>query len=114
MKTLIVYGTKHGTAEKCSNFLKDKVRGEVVTINIKKENMPDITEFNNIVIGGSIYMGQIQKEVKNFCMENINALKEKEWGFLYVDSMKKCRVTVKQCFPKRIINECCCKGMFWW
>lgn len=28
--------------------------------------MPDITEFNNIVIGGSIYMGQIQKEVKKF------------------------------------------------
>ncbi len=28
--------------------------------------MPDITTFNNIIIGGSIYMGQIQKEVKIF------------------------------------------------
>lgn len=66
MKTLIVYGTKHGTTEKCSKFLKDKLSGEVVIINIKKENMPDITTFNNIIIGGSIYMGQIQKEVKIF------------------------------------------------
>lgn len=66
MKTLIVYGTKHGTTEKCSKLLKDKLSGEVVIINIKKENMPDITAFNNIIIGGSVYMGQIQKEVKKF------------------------------------------------
>ncbi len=80
MKTLIVYGTKHGTTEKCSKLLKDKLSGEVVIINIKKENMPDITEFNNIIIGGSIYMGQIQKEVK-ILYRNINALKKKRRAF---------------------------------
>lgn len=35
MKTMIVYATKHGFAEKCSKLLKDKLSGEVITVNIK-------------------------------------------------------------------------------
>ena len=113
MKTLIVYGTKHGTTEKCSDFLKDKVRGEVVTINIKKENMPDITEFNNIVIGGSIYMGQIQKEVKNFCMENINALKEKRVGlFICGLNEKNVESQLNNAFPKELLTNAVAKECF--
>ncbi|MFV3010682.1 flavodoxin domain-containing protein [Clostridium botulinum] len=106
MKTLIVYGTKHGTTEKCSKLLKDKLSGEVVIINIKKENMPDITEFNNIIIGGSIYMGQIQKEVKNFCIENINALKEKRVGlFICGLNEKDVEAQLNNAFPKELLTN---------
>ncbi|GAA0063759.1 flavodoxin domain-containing protein [Clostridium sp. CTA-1] len=113
MKTLIVYGTKHGTTEKCSNFLKDKVKGEVVTINIKKENMPDITSFNNIIIGGSIYMGQIQKEVKNFSIENINVLKEKRVGiFICGLNEKDIEAQLNNAFPKGLLTNTVAKECF--
>ncbi|MBU3190263.1 flavodoxin domain-containing protein [Clostridium bowmanii] len=80
MKTLIVYGTKHGATEKCSKVLKDKLNGEVVIVNIKKDVIPDMNSFNNIVIGGSIYAGRIQKEIREFCFKNLNTLKNKKIG----------------------------------
>ncbi len=36
MKTLIVYGTKHGTTEKCSKLLKDKLLGGSCSYKYKK------------------------------------------------------------------------------
>lgn len=48
--------------EKCSKELKDKLHGEVVTVDIKKDSVPDIGLFDNIIIGGSVYAGKIQKE----------------------------------------------------
>lgn len=113
MKTLIVYGTKHGTTEKCSKLLKDKLSGEVVIINIKKENMPDITTFNNIIIGGSIYMGQIQKEVKNFCIENSNVLKEKRVGiFICGLNEKDIEAQLNNAFPKELLTNAVAKECF--
>ncbi|MBD5638643.1 flavodoxin domain-containing protein [Clostridium botulinum] len=113
MKTLIVYGTKHGTTEKCSKFLKDKLSGEVVIINIKRGNMPDIIVFNNIIIGGSIYMGQIQKEVKNFCIENINVLKEKRVGiFICGFNEKDVEPQLNNAFPKELLTNAVAKECF--
>ena len=80
MKTLIVYGSKHGATEKCSKVLKDKLDGEVVIVNIKKDVIPDMNSFDNIVIGGSIYAGRIQKEIREFCFKNESILKDKKIG----------------------------------
>ncbi|EPY6471102.1 flavodoxin domain-containing protein [Clostridium sporogenes] len=113
MKTLIIYGTKHGTTEKCSKFLKEKLLGDIVTINIKKENVPDINSFDNIIIGGSIYMGQIQKEVKNFCIENINILKEKRVGvFICGFNEKDMEVQLNNAFPKELLTNAVAKECF--
>lgn len=113
MKTLIIYGTKHGTTEKCSKFLKDKFQGEVVTINIKKEKLPDIDSFDNIVIGGSIYMGQIQKEIKNFCIENINILKGKRVGlFICGLNEKDVESQLNNAFPKELLTNVVAKECF--
>ncbi|MBU3143690.1 flavodoxin domain-containing protein [Clostridium sp. CF012] len=81
MKTLIVYGSKHGATEKCSKALKNKLHGEVVIVNIKKDAIPDINSFDSIVIGGSIYAGRIQKEIREFSFKNASILKNKKIGF---------------------------------
>ena len=64
MKTIIVYSSKYGYTEDCVNSLAEKIDGEVSTFNIYTEKIPSIDEFDNIIIGGSIYMGQIQKKLK--------------------------------------------------
>lgn len=106
MRTLIVYGTKHGTAEKCTKILKDKLQGEVVTVNIKKENVPNITSFDKVIIGGAIYAGQIQKEIKQFCLENISVLKNKKLGFFICGmSDKDFETLVKNYFPEELLAK---------
>lgn len=113
MKTLIVYGTKYGTTEKCSKLLKDKLQGEVTIVNIKKENIPDLNSFDNIIIGGSIYMGQIQKEIKNLFAKNIGVLKEKRVG-LFICGMNEENAEAQfiNAFPKEIIESSVAKELF--
>ncbi|MBZ9687134.1 flavodoxin domain-containing protein [Clostridium estertheticum] len=95
MKTLIVYGSKHGATEKCSKVLKNKLHGEVVVVNIKKDIIPDISLFGSIVIGGSIYAGRIQKEIREFCFKNANTLKTKKIG-LFVCCMSEGEKAISQ------------------
>lgn len=113
MKTLIIYGTKHGTTEKCSKLLKDKIKGEVVVVDIKKDEILDIASFDNIIIGTSIYMGQIQKRIKRFCTENINKLKEKRIGiFICGMSEKGTDELLSNSFPLELLDNASVKAYF--
>ena len=80
MKTLIIFATKYGSAEKCANILQEKLNGDVEVLNIKTDKIPDISNFENIVIGGSIYIGKIQREIRDFCKQHLEALLTKKTG----------------------------------
>jgi len=114
MKTLIIYASKHGCTEKCSKLLMDKLNGEVKIVDIKKETIPDVTLFDNIIIGGSVYMGRIQKEVNQFCLKNISVLKKKKLGF-FICCMGENDVAEKQIntsFPEELLTNAVAKEYF--
>ncbi|MGH4117676.1 flavodoxin domain-containing protein [Clostridium sp.] len=114
MKTLIIYASKHGCTENCSNLLKDKLNGEVKIVNIKKDSIPEIAEFDNIIVGGSIYMGRIQKEINNFCLVNSSTLINKKLGF-FTCGMSENEIAEKQIntsFPKELLTNAVAKEHF--
>lgn len=113
MKTLIIYGSKHGCTEKCSMILKDKLQGEVIAINIRNQDVPNIEFFHNIIIGGSIYIGKIQKEIRNFCFENINTLKNKKIGF-FICCMNEdsAEIQLNSSFPEELLPHASAIGHF--
>lgn len=114
MKTLIIYGSKHGVTEKCSEILKNKLNGEVLLVNIKEDKIPDLDSFNNVVIGGSIYIGKIQKEISEFCSKNTNILKSKKIG-IFVCCMSEGEKAISQlngCLPKELISRAIVKEHF--
>jgi menaquinone-dependent protoporphyrinogen oxidase len=114
MKTLIIYASKYGATEKCSNLLKDKLHNEVEIVNIKKESIPEINMFDKIIIGGSIYMGKIQKEVNQFCLKNASVLKNKKLGF-FICCMSENEVAEKQInnsFPEELLKNAVARGCF--
>jgi menaquinone-dependent protoporphyrinogen oxidase len=114
MKTLIIYASKHGCTEKCSRLLMDKLNGEVKIVDIKKESVPEIALFDNIIIGGSIYVGRIQKEVNEFCLKNINQLKNKNLGF-FICCMREndiAETQIKTSFPEELLTNAVVKGYF--
>jgi menaquinone-dependent protoporphyrinogen oxidase len=113
MKTIIIYASKHGSAEKCSELLKGKLHGEVTIVNIKKEATPDITSFDNIIVGGSIYMGKIQKTVSEFCLKNLNELKNKRIGlFICCMNIKEAEMQLNNSFPKELVSIAATKECF--
>lgn len=113
MKTLIAYASKYGTTEKCANILKTKLSGEVELHDLK-EGIPAISEYDRIVIGGSIYAGQIRKEVTAFCKEKGNELKTKEIG-LFIVCMRDGKMAQEQLravYPQDLLNHAKASGVF--
>lgn len=83
MKTLIAYATKHGCTEKCAKMLKDELNGQVDLINLEKENKVDLSLYDQVVIGGSVYAGRIRKPVSHFCLQHLDELNKKRIGLFF-------------------------------
>lgn len=81
MKTLILFGTKHGCTEKRANELAEKLEGEIMVHNIKNGPVKNLDAFDQFVIGSSVYAGMIRKDIKAFCKKNHELLMNKKIGF---------------------------------
>lgn len=88
MKILVAYATKYGCTEKCAHILSEKLNGEVDLYNLKDKKSIDLSKYEKVIVGGSIYLGKIQKEVTEFCEANFNRLLEKKTG-LFICCMRE-------------------------
>lgn len=114
MKTLVIYSTKHGCTELCAEKLSGQLLGSVDLYSLKSKKVPELTLYDNIIIGGSIYMGKIQKEVSEFCNQNLELLKKKKLG-LFICCMGEGETAEKQLetsFPKELLDIAVVKSNF--
>lgn len=114
MSTLIIYESKHGCTEKCANMLKDQLNEDTTLINLKKHKNPELSSVDNIVIGGSIHAGNVQKRVKSFCQKNLELLKEKKIGLFLccMEDGEKAQQQFKNAFPHELIAHAAATGLF--
>ena len=80
-KTLIAYATRGGTTEEyakaISSVLTDEFKMQADLVNLKKSRNPDLTQYNNIIVGAGIKMFKMHKEgaqfleKKNFGEKNV-------------------------------------------
>ena len=104
MKTLIAYASKYGCTEKCGNLLGEKLKGEFDLHNLKTGESIDFSKYEKVIIGGSIYMGKIQKEVTEFCSKNLVTLKNKKLG-LFICNMREgdlAQTELESSFPQEL------------
>ena len=88
MKVLVAYGTRYGAtqgiAEKMVEWLKDNnIDSEI--INVKKDQWPNLNQYDGLIIGTGIRIGQWTKELKNFVKkqkEEINTLDGPKFFFV--------------------------------
>lgn len=113
MKTLIVYGSTYGYAKECAKQLSEQLKGGVVLVNAQADKIPALKEFDNVIIGGSIYMGQIQKKVKDFCTANVEELSGKRVGlFLCCGLPENLELSMKNAFPEKLLQKAAAKECF--
>lgn len=79
-KNLIVYSTQYGCAAEVANKIAEQLEGETTVLNAKTDKMKNISEYDRIILGGSLYAGKVQKELKDFTAANKKALMEKPLG----------------------------------
>ena len=113
MTTLIVYSTKYGCTEKCAKTLAEKLSGTTEMLNLRVGNVSDLTQYDKVVIGGSIYAGKIQKEVSDFCSHNLNVLKRKRIG-LFICGMlqEQAEPELHNSYPPELLAHAVAKEFF--
>lgn len=105
MNTLVIYASKHGTAEKCAVELSQRITGKVDICNIKSGKAPELSQYDRVIVGGSIYVGKVQKEVSDFCINNLSILKQKKVGlFLCCMNKKEFETQLKNAYPQELID----------
>ena len=83
MKTVIIYATKHGATKKVADTIATKLSGEVAVINAKDAKSVDIETADRAILGGSFYIGSLQKSLKNFVNVNLDALLKKRIALFF-------------------------------
>ena len=114
MKTLIAYMTSHGCAEKAARLIQHQLPGKPVLFNVENQDIPDLSGFDLIIVGGSIRMGAIQKRIRKFCEKNATFLLEKKIG-LYICCMyegEKAREQFLKNFPEPLVAHATAQGIF--
>ena len=85
MQTVILYATKHGAAREIAARIADCV-GNAQLCDLKQGDIPDLTGFDCVIIGSSLYAGSIRKEAKAFLAQNAGILRDKKLG-LFLSGM---------------------------
>ncbi len=85
-KVLIVYGTRYGSTEGTSEKIAEILKENEINVDIynlkatPKKEIPNINNYNGVIIGSSIKIGQWTKDVKEFVSnqkESLNSFKGK-------------------------------------
>lgn len=104
MKILIAYAGKSGTTEKCAKLLQGKLPGAALA-DLNRE-MPEIGEYDTVIVGGSIRMGQLHKKAKAFLARNSAGLQAKTAAYFiccgFADGAQQLFETN---FPKELLGS---------
>lgn len=105
MKTLIVYASKYGTTEKCALLLKSKIDGDVDVVNLKNEK-PNLSVYDAIIVGGPIYIGKLNKTVESFCINNLPAMVDMKKGLFicHMEFEKTMEELIAKYYPKKLVD----------
>jgi menaquinone-dependent protoporphyrinogen oxidase len=114
LSILIIYTTKHGTVEKSVNLLREKF-SNVNTVNVLKDKVPGLSDYSTVIIGGSIYMGRVQKELKSYLETHLETLLSKKVGLFLCAGHPDQSVIAEefnQAFPQSLIDQAVAKEVF--
>jgi len=111
MKTLIAYATKYGCTEKIARRIAEEMNEEVELLDLKKTSSVNLADFDTVIIGGSVYIGRIQKAVTQFSNKHLEELKNKRLG-LFICGMAEgegMETELKSSFPAELLERAAAK-----
>lgn len=80
MKNLVIYSSKYGCTEKCAKMLGDKLKGETILASADEKNLPNPSDFNNVILGSSIIVEKIGNNLSKYIEKNLETLKKSRLG----------------------------------
>lgn len=80
MKSILIYATKYGSAAEVANRIKTELGEETELCNIMKSSVPPLNAYDTVILGGSIYIGRVQKQITEYCSGHLSELLKKNVG----------------------------------
>ncbi|MDR0896828.1 MAG: flavodoxin domain-containing protein [Oscillospiraceae bacterium] len=112
MHTLIAYSSKYGATKACAEAIAAQLNGQIDLCDLDK-NMPDLTAYDAVIVGSSVYMTRARKAVRNFCKAQMPALLGKRLG-LFLCCVQDLDKTVSEqmqlAFPKPLRDHAAALG----
>lgn len=68
MKTLLIYYSKQQSTYRCMEHLSSRIQDSILTLVSSFKG--SVSDYDHIIIGSPIYMGSINKKIKNFIINN--------------------------------------------
>jgi menaquinone-dependent protoporphyrinogen oxidase len=114
MNTAIIFATKHGCTEKCSQKLASELKDTTTLLNLESTHEIDVNRFDTIILGGSIHAGAINKTLKKFIDKNLNQLIEKKVGLFLccMEEGEKAQEQFNNAFPEELRKMAKANGFF--
>ena len=95
MKTLLAYATKYGGTKSCAERIARQLPGGADLLELTPDIQADITGYDMVIVGCSVYMGKPRKEAMAFCETHQDILLTKKLG-LFLCCLQDLDKTVKQ------------------
>ena len=70
MKSIVIYATRYGSAAEAARRIRKELACDCTLINIMTESAPPLDAFDTVILGGSIYIGRVQKELTAYIGAN--------------------------------------------
>lgn len=105
MKTMIIYVTKYGATARVAKELAEKI-GNAKVVDLGKEQKPDLTTYDCVILGSPVTAGTIKKELKNFTAQNLDLFLNKQVG-LFLCGLQKEQAAefFQQNFPAELLAQ---------
>lgn len=88
MKTLVVYATRYGFTGKIANDIYTNIKGEKRLVKFGIDVMPDLDNFDSILVGCAVYAGKINSKLFKFMEKNRQLLASKKVILFYAAAEK--------------------------
>lgn len=99
-KTLIVYKTKHGCTETVAAKISGGLSGDTTLWNLNQRGLPPLSDFDSVVVGGSIHAGRMQGKVRRFLADHWKEIRAKRLGLFLccMETGEKARKQLEDAF----------------
>lgn len=111
MKSVICYASKTGTTKKAAEMLKEQI-SDAVLCDLEKEKI-NVADYDCVIVGGSIRMGQIHKAAKKFVTDHMSELMEKKCAFFICNGFAdQAETFLVQNFGQELLSHSICASSF--
>lgn len=114
METLIVYATRYGSVREAAEMIARRLPGGAALYDLKKADVPPLDAYDAVILGGSIYIGRIQKELTDFMHRNGQTLLAKKLGLFICAGLPDAAAREKELmsvFPAALEEHASARGV---